>query len=144
MNKKIFGGAIFLVVLVVAGFLAYKWFQDEEPWISYTSSGGIAGTYLEMSLLEDGSAKAVEQEGAEPNEFIVPPEEMAQIEKLVSEVDWDEAAGDHTVAGADLIYYTIEVDHHVASGTQLTEEEATLRPLLAALSGIAATEGEND
>ena len=125
-------GVAFIVAVGVATLLTLR--DSGGPLLVYEKQGGFQGVALDLTIERDGTA-VLRDEAPEAStaRFVLDDETMANLEEAIGRVDWADVAGDHSVAGADLIQVTFTHEGRTVRGNLSTPQEQPLFALVAIL-----------
>jgi hypothetical protein len=106
--------------------------------LTFTRSGGFAGTTETLTVRADGRAE-VEGDASPPGRIEVPPELLTRLEEELQSLDWERAATEpQNVECADCFTYDIRAGERSISTTALGQSGEELSDLLALIEEILA------
>jgi hypothetical protein len=107
--------------------------------LSFTRSGGFAGTTETLTVRADGRAE-LEGDASPPGRLEVPPELLTRLEEELQGLDWTRAATEpQNVDCADCFTYDIRASGRSITTTAMGQSGEELRDLLALIDEIIAT-----
>ena len=121
--------------------------EPQAPLITYTRSGGIAFTSVELAVQAGGDATLTVQQGPDPQKrkFELDPTELEDLRELVVSVDPESVDVESDIACADCFEYRLVFPH----GEELVFADvpgppSELEPLLTELNEIVDGHGAGD